>query len=260
MGDVVINGEGRRFKDLIIERAKGKPLQYILGRTEFMGFEFKVRPGVFIPRPETELLVEEALKLCLNADARRCNADTRRFIKESICDHPRFICENLRILDVGTGSGNIAISLTKLISKCKIVAIDTSLKAIELSKENAAMHNALDRIEFLQTDLACLNIDFDMIVSNPPYIPSKDLYNLPPEVRYEPLTSLDGGESGISFHRRIIEYSKRYLNKQGYLLMEIGQGQAEDIQDLAINLYGLKIIERLKDYNGIERVIVIQNG
>lgn len=233
--NAALNGKRNVFEELVIERAKGKPLQYLLGATEFMGFEFNMRPGVFIPRPETELLLEEVLKLPADKE--------------------------VSILDIGTGSGNIAISLTKLRPKCKIVAIDISPVAIKLAKENAALHNVLDRIEFLQIDLSSLRINFDIIVSNPPYIPYKDLFTLPSEVKCEPLIALDGGGDGLDFHRKIIEYSKGYLNKGGFLLMEMGQGQAEALNKyLAVNSYELRIITKRKDYNGLERVMVIQNG
>jgi release factor glutamine methyltransferase len=227
-------------------RINGEPLQYILGKTEFMGLEFKVDKNVLIPRPETEILVETAIQYA-----------TQR---------PRDPETQLHILDIGTGSGCIAVSLVKLIKDIKVTATDISDKAITVAKENAALNKVEDKIDFIRQDLfglqpvACSlqpNL-FDFIVSNPPYIPSAEIETLQREVRFEPRIALDGGREGLDFYRRIIKEAPSYLVKEGYLILEIGFNQKNKVENIFYSSKDFEIIEIVKDYSNIDRVVVAQ--
>ena len=213
-------------------RINGEPIQYILGKTEFMGFEFKVTPDVLIPRPETEILVETALKYVSGRN----------------------------ILDIGTGSGNIAISLAKLLQNINITAIDISEKAVEIALKNAKLNNVQGKIKFIKNDLFTCDVlgetCYDIIVSNPPYIPSKEIDKLQPEIKYEPRIALDGGLDGLDFYRCLIAGSIKYLKKGGLLILEMGFNQSEALKNIFQKFEDFEIIEVVKDYNNIERVIV----
>jgi release factor glutamine methyltransferase len=220
-------------------RIKGEPLQYVLGKAEFMGLEFKVNPDVLIPRPETELLVDSAIRLARSLGPRALN-----------------------ILDMGTGSGCIAIALAKNLKDAKITAVDISGKALDAAAKNAQLNNT--EVNFMQSDLFSSNglrtKSFDLIVSNPPYIISKEISHLQPELQYEPFIALDGGIDGLEFYRRIIEKAPLYLRDGGILLMEMGFNQGKDIEDLFGGTEYFDIIEVIKDYNNIDRVIAAKKG
>lgn len=224
------------FHKALDSYAKGIPIQYITQEAEFMGLKFRVNPGVLIPRPETEILVEQVLKLAAKNEP-----------------------ESRYILDIGTGSGAIAVSLTKYDSLCKIIASDISADALNLARLNAASNGAEHRIRFVLADLflgISENERFDFIVSNPPYIPSDSCEALPLEVQCEPRIALDGGPNGLAFYKKIIPESAVWLNPGGYLVLEIGFGQAAAVEKLIddTRLYRDKKI--IKDYNGINRVII----
>ncbi len=216
-------------------RIQGEPIQYILGKAEFMGLDFRVTPDVLIPRPETEILVETALKIVR-----------------------MFKCLNVKMLDIGTGSGCIAISLAKFLKNIKVTATDISNVALEIANQNALFNNV--KINFLQADLFAdyrLPVtDYDVIVSNPPYVPTQEIDTLQPEIKYEPRLALDGGEDGLNFYRRIIHGAPRYLKKSGFLIMETGFGQKDAIKNIFQKSGAFKIIEWVKDYNNIDRVVV----
>ena len=223
------------FHEALDSYARGIPVQYITGEAEFMGFDFGVNPSVLIPRPETEILVERVLTLI-----------EREGISEP------------SILDLGTGSGAIAVSLTKLSPSCRIIASDVSEEALEMCRENAVANGVGDRIEFVLSDLFerfSGKRKFDLIISNPPYIPSEDYDSLPPEVRSEPRIALDGGLKGLEFYRRIIPEAAKRLNNGGYLALEIGYGQAQAIKDILGSTGSYRDIETSKDYNDIDRVV-----
>ena len=223
------------FHEALDSYARGIPVQYITGEAEFMGFDFDVNPSVLIPRPETEILVERVLTL---------------IEREGIAEPS--------ILDLGTGSGAIAVSLTKLSPSCKIVASDVSEEALEVGRENAAANGVGDRIEFVLSDLFERipgKRKFDLVISNPPYIPSEDYGSLPPEVRSEPRIALDGGLKGLEFYKRIIPDAAKRLNRGGFLILEIGYGQARAVKDLLESAGLYRDIEILKDYNDIDRIV-----
>lgn len=212
------------------------PVQYVMGRTKFCGLEMLVDENVLIPRPETEVLVETALE---------------------IINERRTANDEWRVLDLCTGSGNIAIALTKNAPDCTIVASDISRDALNVAKRNAVLNGVEDRIEFLNSDLFNnITGKFDIIVSNPPYIARWEFAGLQKEVLKEPRIALDGGEDGLDFYRNITACCIANLNKNGFLIFEIGFGQKKEIVDI-INKTGLfKVIEIRKDQNGIDRVIV----
>lgn len=213
------------------------PVQYIMGHAEFCGLDFAVNEDVLIPRPETELLVEVAHEIFYAI------RDTRYAI---------------RVLDLCTGSGNIAISLTKRIPDCKIIASDISRGALDIASVNAGRHEVLDRIKFIKSDLfEALDGEFDIIISNPPYIARYEFQILQKEVLREPRLALDGGEDGLDFFRRICGEAPRRLMNGGYLVFEIGFGQLSAIKEI-MSCSGLKFTGSKKDFNGIDRVVAAQ--
>lgn len=225
-----------RFVSSVLKRRiNGEPIQYILGKTEFMGLEFKVDKNVLIPRPETEILVETVIKI----------VHGQRSMVHSI-------------LDIGTGSGCIAVSLAKLVKDIKITATDISSDALKIARENALLNNI--KINFLLSDLfsnhELTTTNYELIVSNPPYIPTREIQTLQPEVRLEPRIALDGGSDGVDFYRRIIREAPRCLVKRGYLIIEIGFNQKSAIENIFHNSVDFEILEIVKDYNNIDRVIV----
>ncbi|MFH1778539.1 MAG: peptide chain release factor N(5)-glutamine methyltransferase [Candidatus Omnitrophota bacterium] len=229
-------GKNIRFRNALERLGLRVPLQYIMGEVEFMELKFYVSPSVFIPRPETEILVEGTIKLLERGT----------------------LFKSPYILDVGTGSGNIAVSLTKYNPFCKILASDISKDALKAALVNAKLNGVSGRIKFVLADLFCGISErerFDLIISNPPYIPSDDYDALPLEVKYEPKIALDGGYEGSDFYKVIIPESARRLRPNGYLVLEIGYGQAQVIRDLIDKTGAYYGIEILKDYNGIDRVI-----
>ncbi len=222
-----------------IERIKNnEPLQYVINKQEFMGLELYVDNNVLIPQPDTENLVEEVILIADNI---------RKSYKKE-----------LRILDMCTGSGAIAISLSKLIKNSLMYAADISSKALKIADENSSKYAA--NILFFESDLF-KNISklykFDIIVSNPPYIETEVINTLSEEVKKEPQIALDGGMDGLDFYRRIIQDAKEYLNENGYLAFEIGYNQKEAVKKLFKD-YGYKNIYSRKDLAGNDRIVVGQ--
>lgn len=208
----------------------GMPIQYITNKQEFMKLNFYVDKNVLIPQPDTEILVEKAIEICNNHD------------------------NDIKILDLCTGSGAIGISIAKNIKNAKVYATDIKNTVIDIAKQNAKQNN-VDNIEFIVSDMF-ENIqekDFDIIVSNPPYIETDVIKTLQTEVRNEPIIALDGGKDGLKFYKIILSEYKKYLKKDGYLLLEIGYNQAKSVGKL-INL-NYSIIE---DLAGNDRVIIIK--
>lgn len=222
------------IREMVIKRGKHIPLQHILGYTEFCGVKIKTDNRALIPRPETEILVETGLEL--------------------IKDIP-----SPRILDFGVGSGCISVVLALKRNDARIVGIDISKDAIELAIENASMNNVSDRIQFLVSDgFSALpkDLKFDLIISNPPYIPSAEISSLQPEVRdYDPVISLDGGEDGLKFYRYLAENAVSFLDVNGTMALEIGYGQADTVSQI-LQKANWEISNIIKDYNKIDRVIV----
>lgn len=224
------------FLGYINDRINGRPVAYIVGNREFMGLDFFVKEGVLIPRPDTETLVEEIIELCKNKN------------------------EEINIIDIGTGSGAITVSLAKYIENSNITSLDISDIPLEVGKINAVNNGVDDRIEFLKSDVftAIKNTEkkFDIIVSNPPYIPKKDIETLHTQVKdYEPYNALEGGEDGLDFYRQITEESVQYLKQGGILAYEVGHDQAEDVSKI-MKHHGYDKIYTKKDIQGIDRVVI----
>lgn len=224
------------FKALIQRRIKGEPVSYIRNVKEFWSLSFKVGPGVLVPRPDTEILLERV----------------KEIFREK--ENP------LNILDIGTGSGNLAIALAKEFPKSKITAMDISFDALKYARENAELNGVDSQIEFIQKDfLTSSNLRttiYDLIVSNPPYISSSVIETLDPGIqKYEPRIALDGGPDGLDFYREIGESAPLLLKKGGVLIVEIGEDQGDTVKEIfsKAELNGLQIF---KDYAGLSRVVV----
>lgn len=213
-------------------RIHGEPLQYILGKCEFMGLEFKTDKRALIPRPETEILVESAVAE----------------IKASNNPSPK-------ILDLGTGSGCIAVSIAKLVPQASIAACDISEEVLQLAQENALLHNV--NIKFLLSDLFTRlgKEKFDLIISNPPYISTNEFCSLAKEISFEPALALKAGIDGLDFYRRIIKQAAAYLNNNGLLIFEVGINQSLPVKKI-LRDEKFSDIKIIKDYNNIERVII----
>lgn len=229
-------------------RKKRVPLAYILGKVEFMGLGFSVSPGVFIPRPETEILVEETINLIRGV---------HEFMGSRVQKKPV-------IVDLGTGSGCIAVSLAKYLD-CLVYAVEVNEKAIEVARANAISNGVYSKISFLQGDLyrplenLGLEGKIDAIVSNPPYVADPDLSGLEPEIFYEPQISLFGGKNGLEYYEKIVSGSKIFLRTQGYLIVEIGYGQSEEVERV-FHLNNFRETKIVKDYSHIKRVIIGKVG
>ncbi|MCL1972635.1 MAG: peptide chain release factor N(5)-glutamine methyltransferase [Endomicrobia bacterium] len=218
------------FEEYILRRSKREPAAYITGSCGFMGLEFNVNKDVLIPRPETEILVENVLKA-----AEKNKIET--------------------ILDLCTGSGCIAVSLSKLGDFKEIFAVDISVDALMTAKENAAL-NALRNIEFLLSDMfeTLENVKFDCIVSNPPYVSESEYKNLEPELRFEPEIALTAPDDGLFFYKKIALSASKYLNVGGLVFTELNANNAEKIKTIFEDA-GFKNIEIIEDYSHLPRVL-----
>jgi len=237
-GNRIIGSEvSEKIKEILERRIKHEPTAYIVGSQPFISLDFFVNRSVLIPRPETELLVEKTIDLISNF---------------------KFQISNFVIADIGTGSGCIAVSLAKYLPNVSVIGIDSFPEVIEMSINNARRHEVDDRCQFIVGNmLGPLKEKVDIIVSNPPYIPSAEIERLQSEVKdWEPKHALDGGADGLDCVRKLIEESPLYLKKNGYLAFEFGAGQADKIKKLAGSSF--KKIEIIKDYSKIERVFLGQ--
>ena len=227
--------ELQEFRRYIERRRSGEPVAYIVGKKEFWSLPFEVNKHVLVPRPETEILVEEVLKLCAGMKA-----------------------GNLRILEIGTGCGAISVSLAHELKNAQIIATDISQEAIKVASRNAQINDVANQISFLSGNLfEPVSGKFDIIVSNPPYISKKEYDCLPSGVRdFEPESALLSGADGTAFHKKIIKAGGIYLKPGGWSFMEIGAGQIEMVEYMLneSNLYDS--IAFRDDYAGIERVAI----
>lgn len=238
--DPMPDGAAERFQALCERRAAQEPLQYVIGTQEFFGREFLVRPGVLIPRPETEILIEKVLQY---ADG--------MWTKES----------ELAAVDIGTGSGAIALTLSSERPLWAVSTVDLSTDAIEIARDNAKRLGLGDKVRFLQGDLLepllLHGEQVDVLVSNPPYIPSSDVLELDREVKeYEPLLALDGGEDGLNCYRRLCEALPAVLKEQALVAFEVGIHQAQDVARLMMASGVINETAIVPDLAGIDRIVV----
>ena len=221
-----------KLREMVRRRVAGEPLQYITGEADFCGLKFQVDKRVLIPRPETELLVDVV-----------------------VGRSPQ------KIVDVGTGSGCIAIALAKKLPEAEITALDVSPEALEVARGNASLHQIEKNIRFLESDLLQALPDsfvVEAIVSNPPYIADGELAKLPKEVRdFEPVRALAAGEDGLKVIQRLVMNARRILSPSGFVALEIGAGQRAAVEEI-FGQQGLAVVEVVKDLQGHERVIVAQ--
>lgn len=226
------------FSKLIEKRIDGMPVQYITNKQEFMGLDFYVEEGVLIPRADTETLVENVIKW-----AEKRNND------------------NITVVDLGTGSGAITVSIAKYIKESYVYSVDISTAALNIAKRNA-IYNGTNNITFLEGDLfgplrkEKLEGKIDLLVSNPPYIPKYEIEGLQIEVsKYEPKLALDGGIDGLDYYRRIINDAPMFVKKGGYIALEVGHDQGECVKEMMEKKGCYKDIKKVKDLAGIERVV-----
>lgn len=223
----VSEAEEEQYRKALEQRAVHVPLQHLLGYQDFMGLRFQVNEYVLIPRQDTEILVEEAM---------------------------RYLHDGMRILDLCTGSGCILLSLLHYSNDCEGTGVDISKEALQVAALNAELLGI--KADFLKSDLyEKVTGKFDLLVSNPPYIERKVIPTLMEEVReYDPYIALDGGEDGLDFYRRIIGGAQDYLKRGGQILMEIGSGQAQAVSEL-LREAGFKEIDVCRDFAGLDRVV-----
>jgi len=228
------NTELALYKSYFKRRLDHEPLQYIIGEARFMGLKFKVDKRVLIPRQETEILVEQVINKCRNFEGQ------------------------INILDIGVGSGNIAVSLAKFIENALVTAIDISTGALEVAKLNIENNNVSDRVELINHDIfdkLNLNKKFDIVVSNPPYISKQEFKEVSADVsRYEPRLATTDGCDGLTYYRRIADVSRSILNNIGNVFVEIAYNQNEDVTRIFSEM-GYVNLETVKDYSGNHRVV-----
>lgn len=222
------------FRAMVLRRAAREPVAYILGCKEFMGLEFFVSPDVLVPRPDTELLVEA------------CETRLQKMQEASI-------------LEIGPGSGAVVISLLKRQPQWQAAAVELSPRAAQMVRKNAKRHEVETRLQLYEGDLFApvAGRQFDAVVSNPPYIPEADLEGLQPEVHCEPRMALAGGIDGLDFYRRLVREGGDYVRPDGWLLLEVGIGQAKEVAQLG-EQSGWLVEAILPDYAGIERVVALR--
>jgi release factor glutamine methyltransferase len=223
----------QRYKELIRRRLEGCPVAYLVGRKEFFGLEFEVSPAVLIPRPDSEHVVTECLNLAKKMP-------------------------QPRIVDIGAGSGNLAVAVAKNHAGAQMTAIDRSGEALAVVRRNAEKHGVAERMRFVEGDLfGSLSADerFDFVISNPPYIATEELSKLPAGVRdYEPHLALDGGPGGFAVFDRLIDHARRHLEPGGYLIVEIGAPQEARARE-RIAALGYELAPTIKDFSGHPRVL-----
>jgi len=223
---------GRKFADMLEQSRRHVPIQYILGSWDFMGLPMKCRPGVLIPRADTEILAEEAVSFLQNFPG------------------------NPVVLDLCTGSGCVGISVAHFCPNARVNAVDIDPLALELSRENAVLNGVQDRMDFVRSNLfEEIEGHFHCITANPPYIPSGDIAGLAEEVKQEPVLALDGGSDGMEFYRTIVPECRGYLKPKGGLFLEVGADQGKAVAEMmkAHDFRGVMIIKDLEDRHRVVR-------
>ena len=255
-GQKTVTPRTRKFIQVALKtRLEGQPLSYILEEAEFFGLKFFVNQHTLIPRPETEILVEEGLKIL--------DEIPRRSLKRPPRDDRDASEPIINVLDIGAGSGCIAISLTMHKTDCRMTALDVSSKALKMARKNVKFNGLGQKIKLIKSNLfGAFGRDkkssFDLIISNPPYVQEEDFRILSREVLSEPRLALDGGPQGLLIIEAILDQAPYFLKSNGWLLMEIGDGQAETLAKKILKENRFLNLRFVKDLNGIERVLVAQ--
>lgn len=227
------SGEVEKYRSLIGRRGQRIPVAYLTGEKEFYKIPLRVNHHVLIPRPETEFVVDKVMELV--DPERSCN-----------------------VLELGTGSGAIAIALACQDPDLRVTAVDISLEALQVAQENAKRLELDNQIDFVKSDLFSeISGTYSIICSNPPYIRREELQSLSPEVSSEPTRALDGGSDGLEFYRRILNQAASFLEQPGFVVLEIGWDQASDVRSIG-EAAGFAWIETLQDYSGQDRVVVLK--
>jgi len=228
------------FKGCLKRRAAREPLQYILGEAEFMSLPFVVDENVLIPRPETEILVEKTIEMC-----------NEKFASK----------DRIEILEFGTGSGCISVSLAKYLANARITTLDISKDALRVAEKNAELNGLGDRIQFINQDFTSSKIvkyfpeKFHVLVSNPPYVSPADFEDLPEEIKnYEPAVALSDNQDGLSFYRKIAELSSELIKASGFLMLELGLGQMKEVKDIFLKTC-FHHVNTFQDLNEIDRIL-----
>lgn len=244
--DIVPAGRLSVLKKMIVRRARREPVAYILGYTEFMGMRFFVNEHTLIPRPETELLVEEVVRLITGTGLSKKNA------------------EKTTVADVCTGSGCIAVSIAKLLPGTRVHASDISKDALAIAGQNAVINGVSGMVMlhhgdmFEPFDREGLTGAFDIIVSNPPYVLSSELSGLEPELLCEPRSALDGGADGLRFYRQLALAGKQYLKPRGYIVVELNAQKSAQTAAL-FTAAGFAVVKTVKDYAHLDRILIVQS-
>jgi release factor glutamine methyltransferase len=235
------------YATLIARRQRREPAAYIVGYREFWSRQFEVGPGVLVPRPETEIIVEEAL-------ARLAGRVASSFGQSPVARR------SIEIADVGTGSGCLAVTLALELPPAHVVATDTSGRALDTARRNAVRHEVADRIDFVNTDLlADVDTRFDLIVSNPPYVPTPQMAQLPPEVRdYEPAEALSGGADGLDVVRSLVLQAESRLKPDALLVFEFGFGEDTAVAEAIASRPAFRMEAMRSDLQGIPRTAVVR--
>ena len=235
--EVLSDDQRAMMRELVKRRAAAEPVAYLVGHREFFSLEFQVTRHVLVPRPETEMLVLEVAERAKSLPAPK-------------------------ILDIGTGSGCIAVSLATQLPAAHVTAVDISEPALRIAEENAERHRVADRMRFLLGDLFApvpSGETFDFIVSNPPYVATEEMESLPPDVRkHEPRLALDGGPGGLAVLSRLLAEAPPFLNPGGWMFLEFSPEQAEPLRALAVRQSAFSQVEVIKDLSGKARVLAVR--
>jgi release factor glutamine methyltransferase len=228
-----------RFRSQVDARITGMPLQYLLGETQFIGMRVAVVPGVFIPRPETEAIVEAALS--------------------ALRERQQQLARSLRVLDLGTGSGCIAVTLAHALPTCVVVGVEVTWEALQIARQNVLRHGLASRVWLVQGSWGeAMSGGFDGIISNPPYVPCDQVERLPSDVRHEPRVSLDGGEDGMRELRQLITQAPRLLAQGGVMILECGEGHVGTLIRVASASSWVKRVSALDDLAARPRGVLIR--
>ena len=238
-----------RFKALMVRRRKGEPAAYLTGHREFWSLDFQVAPGVLIPRPETEILVEAGIEAAKDFFATQDERQTPNGKRQM----------GLWGLEIGVGSGAVVVALAKELPKLDWLALDLSAAALAVARDNARRHEVAGRVHLMRSDLASGLKPvprFSIMVANLPYVPRAEWAQLPKQIRdFEPREALLGGEDGLDLIRLLARQAHRYLHPGGWLALEVGAGQAGPVMEMLQEIGAYEQLESLKDYQGIQRVV-----